>query len=82
VADSIYYFQSVPITLEAIPNEGFEFSHWSGDISSSEQKEYVNMLRPMTLEAHFVKDGTATKDVANNSTFSVFPNPFTSELTV
>ena len=31
------YFETVPFTLKAIPELGYEFSHWSGDLFSNDQ---------------------------------------------
>jgi hypothetical protein len=31
------YFETVPVTLNAVPELGYEFSHWSGDLFSTDQ---------------------------------------------
>jgi hypothetical protein len=51
------YFQGIPIRLEALPREGYEFSHWSGTgIDSENQNNRILTITPsgdMTLEAHY-----------------------------
>ncbi len=76
------YFQSVPISLSAISKSGFEFSHWSGDVSSTSETIQVNMLEPMTINANFVKDGTATEELNSSEQIHVYPNPFSDFLVI
>ena len=37
------YFEAVPIQLTAIPEAGFEFSHWSGDLYSNDATININL---------------------------------------
>ena len=37
------YFETVPIQLKAIPEAGFEFSHWSGDLYSNDATININL---------------------------------------
>ena len=37
------YFETVPIQLTAIPEVGFEFSHWSGDLYSNDATININL---------------------------------------
>ena len=48
------YFEDVPITLKAIAESGSEFSHWSGDVNSTEFEIEVNVTENFEIEAHFV----------------------------
>jgi len=43
------YFENVPIRLIAVPREGFRFSHWDGDINSTQQILDINMQSAMTF---------------------------------
>lgn len=49
------YFQGLPIGLKAIPFAGFEFSHWSGDVSGSNNTVTINMGSGAQVTAHFVE---------------------------
>ncbi len=48
------YFEDVPITLNAIAESGYEFSHWSGDIDSAESEIEVNITENSEFQAHFI----------------------------
>ncbi|MAU31282.1 MAG: hypothetical protein CMC36_05180 [Flavobacteriaceae bacterium] len=48
------YFEDVPITLKAIAESASEFSHWSGDINSTESEIEVNVTGNFEIEAHFI----------------------------
>jgi len=48
------YFKDVPITLKAIAESGSEFSHWSGDVNSTESEIEVNVTENFQIEAHFI----------------------------
>ena len=51
------YFHGIPIEVEAVPYEGYAFSHWIG---TDNQKEPVLNITPdgdINLKAHFVKTG-------------------------
>ncbi len=52
------YFQTVPITLTAIPQGGMVFSHWEGaGVSDSTQLQIeVDMKGPMTIIPHFIEE--------------------------
>jgi len=49
------YFQGVPITLEAIPEVGYAFSHWSGDNSSQNSLIKPVLSSNASFKAHFYK---------------------------
>jgi hypothetical protein len=48
------YFKDVPIELEAIPNPGYRFSHWSG-FESSKSVIGINPKSNFSVKAIFVK---------------------------
>ena len=47
------YFEDVPITLKAIADTGYEFSHWSGLLDSSETEIEINLTDHSEIIAHF-----------------------------
>ena len=47
------YFEDVPITLKAIADPGYEFSHWSGLLDSSETEIEINLTDHSEIIAHF-----------------------------
>ena len=48
------YFQDVPITLKAIADPGYEFSHWTGYVNSTESEIEVNISESSEIQAHFI----------------------------
>ncbi|MEN8251580.1 MAG: lamin tail domain-containing protein, partial [Bacteroidota bacterium] len=57
------YFEGVPITLKAIPEYGFKFSHWSGAVSSTESEIEIDLNSTTTVKAHFVESTNTPKRV-------------------
>lgn len=51
------YFKQVPVTVTAIANEGYVFSHWSGSSSSTNATISINPLGNLNLTAHFLPSG-------------------------
>ncbi|HOP04428.1 MAG TPA: CotH kinase family protein [Tenuifilaceae bacterium] len=49
------YFKGIPIELEAIPQPGYQFSHWEGASSSTNSKITVNLSGDIEAIAHFTK---------------------------
>lgn len=49
------YFNGVPIQLVAIPNPGFQFSHWSGSVDSTNDTLVMNPEGVVNLTAHFTQ---------------------------
>lgn len=47
------YFENVPIKITAVAKQGYVFSHWTGNINSSDPELIVNMKSAMTLNAIF-----------------------------
>lgn len=50
------YFNDVPIELVAKPKSGFVFSHWSGDITGSDDTLTLTRTSPLNIQANFVAD--------------------------
>jgi hypothetical protein len=49
------YFTGVPMVLEAIPQQGYVFSHWSGGATGTSKTLALNMTANTQLTAHFVQ---------------------------
>lgn len=47
------YFKDIPVKLKAIAQEGYTFSHWSGDVNSTEPEITVTASQAMTITANF-----------------------------
>tara|TARA_B100000787_G_C16192055_1_gene298149 strand:- start:459 stop:2747 length:2289 start_codon:yes stop_codon:yes gene_type:complete len=50
------YFNEIPILLTAVPNDGYSFSHWEGDIESSEKNIEVVSSDDLGVKAVFYKN--------------------------
>ena len=48
------YFKDVPIILKAIPESGYEFSHWIGVVNSTDSEIEINITENSEIEAHFI----------------------------
>ncbi len=49
-----FYFPGIPVTLKAIPAQGFCFAGWEGSIASENETLVVNLTSPAKLRAIFV----------------------------
>jgi len=52
------YLDSTTVTLTAIPAEGYEFDHWSGAISGSQNPATMIITSHSEVTAHFAKPST------------------------
>lgn len=59
------YFKDIPITLEAIPETGYEFSHWSGTKESTETSLTFTLDFNHSLIAHFKLSEVFEEDLLN-----------------
>ncbi|MDY0089278.1 MAG: CotH kinase family protein [Flavobacteriaceae bacterium] len=48
------YFKDIPVTLKAIPLPGYQFSHWSGISTSTEDEITITPTSNFVITAHFV----------------------------
>ncbi|MBN8565932.1 MAG: CotH kinase family protein [Flavobacteriales bacterium] len=48
------YFHNIPVTLTAIPLEGYTFSHWSGDVDSTEAQITYTPTEDFSVTANFI----------------------------
>ncbi len=52
------YDESTPIELTAIPDNGWQFSGWGGDLSGSQALQNITMTRNMQITATFTEQPT------------------------
>ncbi len=58
-----------PVTLTALPDNGAEFTGWSGSISSNEQTITVELSEAMTITANFTESKLVRGDVNSDGSF-------------
>ncbi|MBC8231509.1 hypothetical protein H8E77_18320 [bacterium] len=68
------YDAGTVVTLEAIPNTGWKFDHWSGHLSGSENPKQITMDSDKTVTANFTKI-KYTLTVSSTDCGSVSLNP-------
>jgi len=78
------YFKDVAVTLTAVPNEGFIFSHWEGALTDEETTVSSTFASDSVyVKAVFAPDTTVgTIDHSDHQIISVFPNPSDSEFQI
>ncbi len=81
------YFESVPITMTAIPKDGYVFDHWSGLINTTAESITVDLKSTATsiFKAHFKIDDTTTNTEEVNTLkqyIEITPNPVVDELQI
>jgi hypothetical protein len=59
------YFETVPIQLRAIPEAGYEFSHWSGAISATNETISLDLNRAIEVIPNFTKSTSEVPLVIN-----------------
>ena len=59
------YFETVSIQLTAIPEAGFEFSHWSGAISSTNETIHISLVGSLEVTPNFSPSTTEFPLVIN-----------------
>ncbi|WP_313375717.1 CotH kinase family protein [Chishuiella sp.] len=74
------YFINNPVTLEAIALPGYVFSHWEGDVESTDQKITINPTKDFKVKAIF-QWTLATNDL-DKVDFMVYPNPVSNILNI
>lgn len=48
------YFKNIPVTLKANPLPGYEFSHWSGTLNSTDSQIIITPAEDFSIMAHFI----------------------------
>jgi len=72
-----YHYNDI-VTLTALPNTGYTFDHWSGDLSGSENPTTITMNGNKSITAHFTQNEytlTITIDPVGKGTVDASPAP-------
>ncbi|MGM0461769.1 MAG: C25 family cysteine peptidase [Fibrobacterota bacterium] len=73
--DGSHFEEGTEVTLTALPEYGFEFSHWSGDLTGSSNPATIIMDSDKSVSAHFEEGVTYTLSVTGqNGSVSVEPD--------
>ena len=59
------YFETVPVQLTAIAANGYEFSHWSGDLSSTEETISISIVGSFEVIPNFTESQLTDPIVIN-----------------
>lgn len=57
------YFHNIPITIRAVANPGYVFTHWSGDINSTDEVLTFTPTQDMQIQANFQWEGNPNEVV-------------------
>jgi len=68
------YFHNIPIEVEAIANNGYIFSHWTGGMTSSESTLNINPSDNISLTAHFIEYQTPETEIIHYWHFNNLPS--------
>ncbi|NIM13446.1 MAG: PKD domain-containing protein [Candidatus Aminicenantes bacterium] len=63
------YPQGTVVTLTAVPDSGWQFDYWSGDLSGSANPTTITMNSDKNVTANFSEIGTCTETVGNTTVF-------------
>ena len=80
-SDSTYY-DGTTAELTAIPNEGYKFSKWTGDISGLSNPVTVTMDTNKTITAIFIDVSGINNLEEKSVNLSCYPNPFSGTTTI
>ena len=70
--DQENYSYGSEVNLTAIPNSGWSFSHWSGNLSSEINPATINMTEDKNVTAYFIKQNN---NGGNGGSRSIGPKP-------
>ena len=73
------YFNGCPVSIEAIPHEGFYFESWDENMilgaTSIDQNLFLELSIDDIFTANFTQNPTAISDIQYRPELRVFPNP-------
>jgi hypothetical protein len=67
------YFKDVPIPLHAIPQTGYRFAGWSGDITDQSDSIDITLSSDLELTASFIQDTSVVINEINYNSSTGFP---------
>ncbi|RCS28494.1 T9SS C-terminal target domain-containing protein [Polaribacter sp. WD7] len=68
-------FAGQKFNLSAVPDQGWIFQGWTGDIVSTDNPLNITISSNLNIEATFVQETLSTDSSFQNNTFTVYPNP-------
>jgi len=77
--DPPYYYNEI-VTLTAIPNPGYSFDHWSGDLTGTNNPDILQMNENKTVTATFLLENTPP--VAEDDSATVQENSTNNQIDV
>jgi hypothetical protein len=82
--DEPLYEPGTPVELTAIPDQGWYFDHWSGNLWGSQNPDTIIMNGNRTVTAHFVSQYIAENQTGGVETpfIAIFPNPSHGSVTI
>ena len=75
------YFKNVPITIKAIPEEGYYFSHWLETGNTNSEVQFSSTV-DTTLTPIFTSQAVSVYDEELDHQIVVFPNPTADFITI
>lgn len=76
------YFENIPITITAIPNGGYVFSHWEGAYPGTNSEQVISLTEDIYIKAVFIHEDGSSVDDQEVSKVKVYPNPFENKIHV
>ncbi len=73
------YYQGTEVSLQAIPDNGYEFSNWSGDLSGTSPEETIIVNNHLFVSAIFNLITDIDHTVSGNP-IQIYPNPVSDKL--
>lgn len=67
------YFEDIPITLEAIPNWGFRFDRWSGNVNDTDDQIILRLKSDQSIAPIFIAQAEPDKLVINEINYHSGP---------
>ena len=68
-------FAGQKFSLSAVPDQGWVFQGWTGDIVSTDNPLNITISSDLNIEATFVQETLSTDSSFQNNIFTVYPNP-------
>jgi hypothetical protein len=74
IPDKPFHHYGENVTLTAVPDPGWEFSYWSGDLSGTNNPSYIKIYNDTSVTAHFI-NAEYTLDININGIGHVIKDP-------
>ena len=76
------YNDGTVLTITAVPDSGYQFVGWGGDLSGSTNPVTLIMKADYSITANFTENPTGLNVLNNTNNIYLYPNPFTSTLNI